>query len=323
MSLEGKMDNIPYMSYTIRVVVCGIIFYINYLYLIDKFLFNKKFLQFILFNLLLVIFLLGVQTIIHEFFLMMQDRPRPPMMNKLPHKPHIAMRLIWDFSLASLVIGLSVAIKMTMQWYNDSIKMEQIRNRQLEADLKNLRNQLNPHFLFNTLNNIYSLIAIDQVKAQESVHRLSNLLRYVLYENETNYVPIEKELEFTKNYIDLMKLRLGSGVKLNTLIDCKNSNNQIAPLIFITLIENAFKHGIMSGKDSFIDIKILVESNRGVLCIIENSLNEQDKTSPDKSSGIGLVNLNQRLELLYPNKYQLEVKNNNTSYSTLLRIDFT
>ena len=232
------------------------------------------------------------------------------------------MKFVIDYMSIFFLIGLSVAIKMTARWYKDSITFEKIKSVQLEADLRNLRSQLNPHFLFNTLNNIYSLIAIDQNRAQDAVHRLSNLLRYVMYDNDQKFVPLDKELEFTKNYIDLMRLRLSSMVKLNVEINSAGSKDLIASLMFITLIENAFKHGINNGDNSFINISILVDPGKGVLCTVENSLIEKSENMETHNSGIGLVNLTKRLELLYPDRYEFIAEKRSDRFFTLLRIDF-
>lgn len=237
-------------------------------------------------------------------------------------RPPYEMKILSDYGLIILAIGMSVALKVTMRWHKDSMNLEAVKAAQLEADLKNLRSQLNPHFLFNTLNNIYSLIAIDPHKAQDSVHGLSKLLRYMLYENDQKFVPLYKELEFTENYIDLMRLRLSPNVKLNVMIKNKESNIPIASLLFMTLIENAFKHGIRNGSDSFIDIKIFVDDKKGILCTVENSLSDTEDQIESNNSGIGLTNLRKRLELLYPNKHQLLIERKDDRFFVLLSIDF-
>ena len=180
-------------------------------------------------------------------------------------------------------------------------RKEAERNRS-EAELKNLRNQLNPHFLLNTLNNIYALIAFDTDKAQQAVQELSKLLRYVLYDNQQTYVPLGKETAFIRNYIELMRIRLSSNVQMTTQIDIlPDSRTLIAPLIFISLIENAFKHGISPTERSFIHIH-LAENETEVICEISNS--NHPKNIMDKSgSGIGLEQVNRRLEILYPGQY--------------------
>lgn len=330
MSREGTFDSRPYMSYLTQLSIFALLFYINYLYLIDKLLFHKQFLTYICVNIVLIAMLVGIQAMVMDvIFTSAYDGTPPPMEERggrgggpRRHKPPFGMRIFTDYLLIVFVIGLSVAIKMTARWYRDSINYEKVKSTQLEADLRNLRSQLNPHFLFNTLNNIYSLIMIDQHKAQDSVHRLSNLLRYVLYDNDRKFVPIDKELEFTRNYIDLMKLRISSNVHLNVLIENKGSKDMVASLMFMTLIENAFKHGLSTHKDSFIDIKILVEKEKGVLCTVENSVSVSEANVEARNSGIGLANLTKRLELIYPQNHELIVERRSESFFVLLRIDF-
>ncbi|NDV96532.1 hypothetical protein D0T84_16650 [Dysgonomonas sp. 521] len=332
-SREGVFDLKPFYSYTVRIAIFAILFYFNYFYLIEKFLFKRKIILYVVINIALIAVLVMLQTVISESIMAtippdIQDGMREghPRMERGKHRgpggPPF-MRFIIDYMSIIFVIGLSVAIKTTIRWYRDSINFEKVKSVQLEADLRNLRSQLNPHFLFNTLNNIYSLIAIDPNRAQDAVHRLSNLLRYVMYDNDEKFVPMDKELEFTKNYIDLMKLRLGPSVKLNITIENAGSKDLIASLMFITLIENAFKHGINNGENSFIDISILVDSGKGVLCTVENSFVEKNVNLESEKSGIGLANLSKRLELLYPNKHEFVVENRTNSFFTMLRIDFS
>lgn len=322
---DGVFDEGAYISYIIRGGVLAVLFYLNYLYLIDRLLFRKQFVRYVVVNILLVVALAVLQSVLfdllisphfHEFGA--DARVRPPK----PPGPPLGMVMFSNYVLNIFVLGLSVALKMTIQWYGDSIKFEQAKNGQLEADLRNLRSQLNPHFLFNTLNNIYSLIASDQHKAQDSVHRLSSLLRYVLYDNNSNFVPIDKELEFTRSYIDLMKLRLSSNIKLNVLIENQGGHSTIATLMFMTLIENAFKHGFSTSEDAFIDIQILVEKDSGVICTVENSVPEKGNQIESANSGIGLANLRKRLQLLYPQKHRLEIECRPYSFFAMLRIDF-
>lgn len=316
-----------YTEYMVRAGMLVFLFYINYLFLTDRFLLKKQFVPYIIINILLIIGVVLLQNFIFDS-LIVRPRPFPPLptgmeVDRRPPgpPPFYEIRRLSDYVLMVLAVGMSVALKATSRWYRDSINLETIKASQLEADLKNLRSQLNPHFLFNTLNNIYSLIAIDPNKAQTSVHHLSSLLRYILYENE-RFVPIDKELQFTNSYIDLMRLRLNSDVKLNILIKNDNCDKQIASLLFITLIENAFKHGINNGADSFIDIKISIEPNSGVLCTVENSLGESKGNIEAKNSGIGLANLRKRLELLYPNSHDLQIKKGNDRFCALLYINF-
>jgi LytS/YehU family sensor histidine kinase len=223
-----------------------------------------------------------------------------------------------DIISMSVTVGLSTAIKMTSQWYQSQAEQKELEKLHIESELTNLKNQLNPHFLFNTLNNIYSLISINQDNAQNAVHQLSNLIRYVLYESDHKRVPLKKDLDFTTNYIKLMSLRLPLHVTLVTDITPSTEGIQIAPLLFMSLVENAFKHGISATEPSDIKIRISIQDNNKVQCHVENS--NFPKSETDKSgSGIGLNNLRKRLELLYPSAYELRIEDQGSIYiSTLI-----
>ena len=200
-------------------------------------------------------------------------------------------------------VGLSVAIRMSLRWSATELERREAVKSRTEAELKNLRNQLNPHFLLNTLNNIYALITFDTDKAQQAVQELSKLLRYVLYDNQQMFVPLSKEIDFIRNYIELMRIRISAQVDIQTNFNIKpKSQTPIAPLIFISLIENAFKHGISPVEPSYINISIS-EDNDKIECTIRNS--NYPKTRADKSgSGIGLEQVRKRLELVYPGIYK-------------------
>ena len=191
-------------------------------------------------------------------------------------------------------VGLSVAIRMSLRWSATELERREAVKSRTEAELKNLRNQLNPHFLLNTLNNIYALTAFDTEKAQQAIQELSKLLRYVLYDNQETFVPLTKEVEFIQNYIELMRIRVSSAVKINTNFQIRpDSQSPVAPLLFISLIENAFKHGISPTEPSFIDIT-LTEKDDEIHCVIRNS--NYPKNAMDKSgSGIGLEQVRKRL----------------------------
>lgn len=321
---SGSLDIQHYSIFFVRTSIFILLFYINYLYLIDKLLFTRKIFLFIVSNLVFATMLVLLQNAIIDVLVNIPAPPSQEMMHKMdgpkgPPNPY--MRYWGDMLIIVLVVGFSVALKVTLRWFDDSMNMEKIKAAQLEADLRNLRSQLNPHFLFNTLNNIYSLIAIDNNKAQDAVLRLSKLLRYILYENNASYVPLKQDLGFTSNYIDLMKLRLGENVRLTYSIPPKVSEDKIAPLLFMTLIENAFKHGINNEENSYIDITILVENGVGVICSVENSMSTSNNIE-SKNSGIGLKNLEKRLELLYPRKHDLIIERRSESFGVRLRIDF-
>jgi len=293
---EGTNMNM-YARHIMAPMSLFIVFYINYFLLIPKLLFTRKIKTFLLYNILLVVvFGLGLH-LWQEF-----NMPPPGNMPVRPEDPKRWFFLTRDIIGQISVVGLSVAIRMSVHWSKTETARQEAENNHIASELKNLRNQLNPHFLLNTLNNIYALIAFDSDKAQQAVHELSKLLRYVLYDNQHTYVSLGKEADFIRNYIELMKIRLGTHVKVETDIRVHpDSRTEITPLIFISLIENAFKHGISPIESSYIHI-LLMETEKEVICEIRNSYhpkNEQDKSG----SGIGLEQVQRRLELLYSNRY--------------------
>ncbi len=305
---------------------CLVIFYANYIYLIPKYLFNGHVKRYLLLNILLIGL---IATGIHFWqdylaygyekgqIANMQAMPKPPG----PPRPPKWVSLMRDTFSMVLTVSLSAAIKMSGRWKEMESARQEAEKSRTEAELKNLRNQLNPHFLLNTLNNIYALIAFDTNKAQTAVQELSRLLRHVLYDNQQNFVPLEKEMGFIRNYIELMRIRLSSNVKVETQFDIHpGSRTEIAPLIFISLIENAFKHGISPTEPSFIHIRFS-ESEDDICCHITNSYHPKNQT--DKSgSGIGLEQVQKRLELTYPGHYDWQhgISENGKEYKSLLII---
>lgn len=308
-----------YFGYFVYIGAFFIVFYLNYLYLINRFLFDRKTVRFIIVNTLsIAVCSLLLYWYRSVEFAHLWHGPIPGRMHiSRPADPF----LFRDVTSLVLAVGLSVAIRVTGKWYKTETERKEMEKNRFESELKNLKNQLNPHFLFNTLNNIYSLIPVHPEQAQDTVHRLSQLLRYVLYENNDNFVPIEKEISFLKSYIELMSLRLSDQVKLTTEFDIESGHDLIAPMLFISLVENAFKHGVSPTHPSFINIKITSKEGNEVACIVENSYfpkNQQDKSG----SGIGQENLKKRLELLYPKRYKLVLENRDHSYFAELKIRF-
>ena len=220
-----------------------------------------------------------------------------------------------------LVMGLSVAFKMTVRWFEVDSERKELAKAKSEAELQNLKNQINPHFLLNTLNNIYALIEFDPEKARQAIVDLSKLLRHLLYDNNQTYVPLRQEVNFMKNYIDLMRIRLSDNIKLTAdFTYSENKNTLISPLIFISLLENAFKHGISGDKPSFIDVTLKEYPDGKVEFKCKNSY--FPKSESDKSgSGIGLELVEKRLELIYPHSYTWKTKVKDDVYTTLLIID--
>ena len=279
-----------------------LVFYLNYLWIVPRYMLKKKdWKMFLLINVLvLVAGQLAVDmwhVIINNFMpeLNEQGFKRGRHFSRLP-------RYFYGSLVNILFIALAVAVRMYQRWQHLEEARKEAEAARAEAELSNLRSQLNPHFLLNTLNNIYALIAFDQDKAQTAVGELSKLLRHVLYENQQDYVPLYKEADFMRNYIELMKIRVTDNVKIVDNINVQpNDSTPVAPLIFISLIENAFKHGISPQGTG--EIKIALSQVDGeITCEIRNT--HYPKRENDKSgSGIGLEQVSRRLELMYPDSY--------------------
>ena len=194
-----------------------------------------------------------------------------------------------------MAIGIALSIRYVM-------RQSEKKQKEVEAELAWLKNQINPHFLFNTLNNISSLTQIDADKAQDTVMQLSDLLRYAMYETNKPKVPLESEVEFMRNYIELMKLRCNEMTNVNSQFTIQNSQLEVAPLLFISLIENAFKHGMNSNAPATIDISLVQQD--GMLVFTCDNTNNPKPTKDRSGSGIGLENTRRRLNLLYAGRYQ-------------------
>ena len=210
--------------------------------------------------------------------------------------------------------------KIRFKWATAEQKLRESEAAKTEAELKNLRSQINPHFLLNTLNNIYALTAIDQTKAQEAIQQLSKLLRHMLYDNQEPFVALQDEILFLENYVSLMKIRLSQEVDVTFVKNVRDPYQKVAPLLFISLVENAFKHGISPTEHSFVHLTMMEDGTR--LCVtIENSYHPKNKQ--DRSGhGIGLKQVQRRLELAYPGRYdwQKGVSEDNKTYTSQITI---
>lgn len=285
------------VHHAVAVLSLASVFYFNYFYLIEKHLFRKQLWKYFLYNILVI-------AVISYGIHLWSEATMP----KIPGFP--AVKFSWTMSfllrdIASyiMVIGLSVALKTTGQWYRMESQRQEEAKKRTEAELLTLRQQINPHFLFNTLNNIYALIEISPEKAQHVVLDLSKLMRYVLYENSGDKVALNKEIAFIQNYIELMRIRLTDKVEVQFDNKIPEENQwQVTPMLFVSLIENAFKHGVSPMQQSFIHISFEVQGDK-LQCAVQNSF--FPKTDNDLAgSGIGLENLRRRLEILYPDNYE-------------------
>lgn len=293
-----------------------LVFYINYLWVVPRYLIKKKdWKMFLLINVGVIALGLCAIDVWHVVSQNLLTELPDQVRQNPARRPSRVPRYFWAVLILCMFIALTVAVRMYQRWQHVEDVRKEAEAARAEAELSNLRNQLNPHFLLNTLNNIYALIAFDANKAQLAVDELSRLLRHVLYDNQQSFVPLYKEVAFMHNYIELMRIRVTDGVRIETDIRIADDDaTPIAPLLFISLLENAFKHGISPQGKGFIRIEMSQEQGT-ITCAITNS--NYPKRANDKSgSGIGLEQVSKRLELIYHDRYTWDrgLNNDNTEY---------
>jgi LytS/YehU family sensor histidine kinase len=212
-------------------------------------------------------------------------------------------------------------LKFVEDWFELEARKKEVENEKLIAELRFLKAQINPHFLFNTLNNLYSLAFTNSPNTTEVIAKLSKMMRYMLYDSNHAKVPLDKEIEYIENYISLEKLRLNHQIPIDFEVKGHTNQVMIVPLVLITFLENAFKHGV-NGNDPNSWVKVLLSVD-GKTCTytVENSNRVSMNRNARESSGIGLQNLKRRLELSYPKGHELKVENKDNKHSIQLKID--
>jgi hypothetical protein len=233
----------------------------------------------------------------------------------------------WDLALiaiASLVIGVGTSVITIQKWQKDKQMHQEMEQDRVTSELSFLKAQINPHFFFNTLNNIYALTHIDADTSRKAIHQLSRMMRYVLYDTQNATTMLSQEIAFVKDYISLMQLRLTDAVKIDLKSPEPLRDMAIAPMIFLPFIENAFKHGVSATNPSFIDIHIAQKGSVVDLSVINNIVKEQN-TNLEAGSGIGLNNTRRRLHLLYPDKHILQIHEDTAAntYTVHLSLDLS
>ena len=306
-----------YLMTCMQPLLLLVVFYLNYFILAPKFFVAGKHRYDLLIN-IVMISVLG--TFLHYWMNWANELYMPYMVNRYNDILSTTAYIMRDsLNLAVFAAG-ATALALARRWVTADQRLKELEAARAQAELRNLRNQINPHFLLNTLNNIYALTAFDTAKAQETIQELSKMLRHILYDYQQPTVPLQDELEFLENYVKLMRIRLPETVGVTFNTDISDSNIVIAPMIFISLVENAFKHGISPTEPSFIRINISADEHF-IHCEIQNS--NHPKTDADNSGhGIGLQQVQRRLELAYPDHYTWlkGTKENNTIYYSTITI---
>ena len=213
-----------------------------------------------------------------------------------------------------LMLGLNLGVKLYFQQRGDRKRLALLEKQNLAQQLEYLRYQINPHFLMNTLNNIHALVDIDAERAKEAIVDLSKIMRFVLYEGAKQQVPLSREIGFTQDYIRLMRMRLTDRVKVSVAIPERIPDKLIPPLMLITFVENAFKHGVSYRQESFIDIAVGIDDG-GLYFTCKNS---KVPSGEDHHGGVGLQNVRRRLDLIYGDGYSLNIDDQSDTYSVEL-----
>ncbi|AWW28783.1 hypothetical protein DN752_00790 [Echinicola strongylocentroti] len=296
---------------------------INIVWLIPNFILKSKYLQYTLFLLVFMV----VFVWLHHY---LREAPSEMMPKHMPNKMREFKKSFMDFHFIMpslirflMIMGLGTSIELILQFEKEKKKYEELEKQKITKELNFLKNQLNPHFLFNALNNIYSLARKKSEETTPAILLLSDMLRYVLYESGKDKVFLGQEVTFIKNYVSLEKLKYHPEVapKINCSFLIENEQYPIEPLLFITLIENAFKHGITYLSPSFIMISIK-ENQKEILLSVINSVGKQKDGVfiNTNTEGVGITNLKKRLELLYPNKHSFKQIYENSTFKSFLTI---
>ncbi len=291
-----------------------VLVYINIYYLVPKFVLKKKYVAYIIFLLLALISHYLIRSGLN-YWLVTEDI-WPEVQGK--HDPfgfnHIVAVIVGEL----YVIGLTSAIKFTADFMIEQNKNRHLKALQYKTELKYLKAQIQPHFFFNTLNNLYALTIQKSDQAPKVVLKLSDIMKYVIYDTSKKKIPLSQEIDHIDNYIELEKMRYNDRVHSEVSISGNIDNVTVVPLLFLPFIENAFKHGLQNNDK--LELQISFERIDNQLIFISKNNFDKENTSSFISGGIGNKNVERRLQLLYQDKYSLQIRNENNEYKVLLKI---
>lgn len=289
--------------------------YLNYFYLLPRFLVHKKFWRYLLEFIIPFVVIITLRIHVQRYLIDGYTYQRQHFYSTF---------YMVEVGIITLFITIFIGmIRIAADWFELAARQREIENQRLSAELNFLRAQINPHFLFNTLNNLYYLAYSKSNNTTEVIARLSQMMRYMIYDTNANLVPLVKEIEYMQNYISLERLRLNNEIPIRFDIEGEPEGVLIAPLILITFLENAFKHGVSNNNPSaWVNIRLQLEGGQCIYTV-ENSKG-RSATRPEaidqNKSGVGLQNVKRRLDLSYPGRYELKEQNGEEKYSIELKI---
>ena len=301
-------------SQAINVVFFAVIVYLNLLYLFPKYLKRGQVWVYLVLLLAAALVLTPLKLVLKYILFSKTGGMRRDILENLDSY----------FLSMFLVAALATVGKIMADWVLQNFKREEAKTESMQSELRFLKSQINPHFLFNTLNSLYALTLKKDDKAPDIVIKLSEMMRYMLYECNEPEVPLRKEVNYLQNYLDLERLRQRKGIKIELEVSGNVSDQMVAPLMFIPFLENSFKHGVNANiKDGFVHARLDVR-NQEVSFTLTNSRGSVMPTQIHgnrPSGGIGLVNVRRRLALLYPNAHELSVSETPSTYTVILRLE--
>lgn len=296
----------------VRITLLIALAWANIHWLIPFYLLQKKYGTYFLLVFLLIIVYLLIQSLYDTYLYGFVLGPS--------RNSRLAPSLIYNFTHTSLYLLLTVALKFSIDWYEQKKLLQEAQVEKLQAEVNYLRSQVNPHFLFNALNNLYALTIKKSDNAPNIVLKLSELMEYMLYESDEAFVPLEKEIKYLSNYLELEKIRQGNEADIRLTVEGNADNCRIPPFLLLPLVENAFKHGISRVvQDAYLHICIRLGDGMEVMVVNSKSHYRQQ----GKEGGIGLLNLKKRLELIYPGKHQLRIDDQPDKYQVLLKVELS
>jgi len=305
-----------FVRYLFNLSLLAIFFYVNIHLLIPSLVFKRKVSLYLLIILLIFAIILTLNFL---FDISVAEELRAHTRSRHNRSQGYFSRFIPTLFSFLLAFGISSSIKMIVEYLKKQKREQDLEHEKLNSELAFLKSQINPHFLFNTLNNLYGLATIGSPSTGQAILKLSDLMRYMLEETQTGRVPLDREITYINNYIELQKLRIPENVEVSVLMTGDFTACTIEPLLLIPFIENAFKHGVSYNETSFIQIKIELHKNKLTL-IVKNSV-PSIRSERDSISGIGLKNVIKRLELLYFQQHNLSIKSTEKEYQINLSID--
>jgi len=302
-----------------------VIFLANVYILVPRLLLKKRYRYYFVSVSVLVILVIAINLIVPTGKSPLPGSPSGDSNGMMPPAPDVHMQKppIMAFAdnliICILLVGAGTTIKLMSKWLSEEKLRKDAEKEQLKTSLALLRHQVSPHFFMNTLNNIHSLIEMDAAKAQDAVERLSTLMRYLLYDSAQSTIELKKEIEFIHSFVSLMRLRHSDEVEVTVLIPDQIPDIKIPPMLFISLLENAFKHGVNYPMKSYIYLEIQIDENT-LDCIIKNSKHKTVTNQGDEYSGIGLENIRKSLNLLYEQDYRLDISDKENEFEVNLTI---